>query len=98
MTTMIISEKFSLSKKERQEDGKEVRRKGENLREKEEGKGGKEDRREGRKEENGTYRIKGLKVLHSRTEVPNFSGIRDWFCGRQLLNGPGCWGRRGQIF
>ena len=37
MTTMIISEKFSLSKKERQEEGKDVRRKGENLREKEEG-------------------------------------------------------------
>ena len=42
---------FSLSKKERQEEGKEVRRKWENLREKEEGKGGKEGRKEGRKEE-----------------------------------------------
>ena len=77
--------------RELEREGRRKRREGRQERRK-------EGREGGRKEENCTYRIEGLKVLHSRTEVPNFSGIRDWFCGRQLLNGPGCWGRRGQLF
>lgn len=57
MTTMIISEKFSLSKKERQEEGKEVREEGRGAGEKEEGKEGRKTG-EGRKKKTQTYRIK----------------------------------------